>query len=386
MRVVILYNTSWYVFLLRRNLISHLQDAGCEVIVVAPRDQYTERLLSLGVRHISIPLEPGGTNPIAELKTLRAIHRVLRVLRPDAVLSFTIKCNIYAGLSKRLLPFKQVANISGLGIAFDQNGGMRRIAQTLYKVALAPADHIFFQNRDDLNSCIRDGLVPHTTSRTIPGSGVDLEAFTPSLRKHGRPRSFLMFGRLLPQKGYDQYLQVAERLRKDLGSTVEFKILGAPDTTREDSRRLFERIQNAHACDCVHYLQSTDDVRPILNDVDVVVLPSTYNEGIPRSLLEALASGKAIITTDWKGCRETVEHGCNGYLVRPHDVESLHAAVASLATCSDATLASFSKASRARAEKLFDERLVLQAYLEALSLSIPPRTTNPLVSEVHEAY
>ena len=374
MRVVILYNTCWYVFLLRRNLISHLQEAGCEVIVVAPRDNYTERLLSLGVRHISIPLQPASTNLLSELKTLRAIHRALRALRPDAVLSFTIKCNLYAGLSRRCIPFRQIANISGLGIAFEGNGVMRRIVKTLYKVAMAPTDHILFQNSDDMRSCIREGLVPQRVSRTIPGSGVDLEAFIPSQRISGGPRTFLMFGRLLPQKGYDLYLEAAQRLRQRLGDNVAFWILGSPDNGRHDSLELFQRIANAHASGVVRYLQSTDDVRPILRDADVVVLPSTYNEGIPRSLLEALASGKAIVTTDWKGCRETVEHGHNGYLVTPHDSESLHTAMASLASCSSTILDSFSKASRARAEKLFDERLVLQAYLDALSLPSLPST------------
>ena len=372
MRVVILYNTSWYVFLLRRNLIAHLQEAGCEVIVVAPRDKYTERLLSLGVRFISIPLEPGSTSPFSELKTLRAVHRTLRALRPDAVLSFTIKCNLYAGLSRRFVPFKQIANISGLGMAFESNGGLRRLANALYKVAMAPTDHIFFQNQDDLDSCLRERLVPSHNSRTIPGSGVDLEAFTPTLRLPGRPRTFLMFGRLLPKKGYDLYLQAAYRIRKTLGDKAVFWILGSPDNEREDSLALFQRITKADEDGVVQYLQSSDDVRPFLNEADVAVLPSTYNEGIPRSLLEAMASGKAIITTDWKGCRETVEHGTNGYLVKPHDVESLHAAMSSLATCPDLTLDSFSKASRRRAEQRFDERLVLQAYLEALSLAVPP--------------
>jgi glycosyltransferase involved in cell wall biosynthesis len=369
MRVVILYNTSWYVFLLRRNLIAHLRQGGCEVIVVAPQDRYTERLLSLGIRCVSIPLEPAGTNLISELKTLRAVHRTLRSLRPDAVLSFTIKCNLYAGLTKRLVPFKQIANISGLGLAFEKEGVMRRIAHALYKVALAPTDHIFFQNQDDLNSCLQKGLVPSRSTRAIPGSGVDLAAFAPTQRVADRPRTFLMFGRLLSKKGYDLYLQAAARLQKTLGDSVAFWILGAPDTERRESRELFQKIMEAHSHGVIRYLQSSDDVRPILNEADIVVLPSTYNEGIPRSLLEALASGKAIITTDWKGCRETVEHGTNGYLVKPGDLESLYAAMNSLATCSDATLNSFSKASRSRAEERFDERLVLHAYGDALCLA-----------------
>jgi glycosyltransferase involved in cell wall biosynthesis len=371
MRVVILYNTSWYVYLLRRNLITTLQEAGCEVIVMAPRDNYTERLINLGARHVSIPLEPGSTNPLIELRAFNAIRRTLKLLRPDAVLSFTIKCNLYAGLCRRFTPFKQVANISGLGIAFERPGLMKNIATSLYKLALTPTDHIFFQNSDDLRSCARARLVTQERSRVVPGSGVDLSTFLPTTRKAGLPRTFLMFGRLLPQKGYDLYLAAARRLREELGDTVTCWILGSADQERPESVKLLHRIQNAHALGDVRYLQSSDDVRPFLNESDVAVLPSTYNEGVPRSLLEAMASGKAIITTDWKGCRETVEHGRNGHLIPPHDGEALYQSMRHMATCPESELASFSCESRKRSEKLFDERIVLEAYLNALSLPFP---------------
>jgi len=372
MRVVILYNTSWYVYLLRRNLITTLREAGCEVFVMAPRDNYTERLLELGVRHISIPLEPGSKNPVTEIRSFLAIRRTLKLLRPDAVLSFTIKCNLYAGLCRRSLPFVQVANISGLGSAFEREGLMRTIARALYKRALKRTDHIFFQNSEDLRSCSRAGLVAGERSRVIPGSGVDLFAFQPTIRKAGRPRTFLMFGRLLPQKGYDLYLAAAQRLRAELGDTVACWVLGSADQERRESLDLLERIKTAHELGTVRYLLSSDDVRPFLDQSDIVVLPSTYNEGVPRSLLEAMASGKAIITTDWKGCRETVAHGRNGYLIPPHDKDSLYRSMLHMATCSESELASCARESRKRSEDLFDERIVLGAYHTALSLPLSP--------------
>ena len=371
MRVVILYNTSWYVYLLRRNLITTLRDAGCEVIVMAPRDAYTQRLIDMGVRFVSIPLEPGSTHPLTELRAFKAIRRTLSLLRPDAVLSFTIKCNLYAGLCRYFTPFVQVANISGLGIAFERPGVLRALATSLYKLALKPTDHIFFQNADDLRNCANANLVSRERSRVIPGSGVDLSAFVPSPRKLARPRTFLMFGRLLPQKGYDLYLSAAQRLRNEMGDAVTFWVLGAADHDRLESRELLSRIQAAHALGDIRYLQSSDDVRPFLNESDIVVLPSTYNEGVPRSLLEAMASGKAIITTDWKGCRETVEHGRNGHLIPPHDGEALYQSMRHMATCADFDLASFANESRSRSERLFDERIVLEAYLNALSLPLP---------------
>lgn len=370
MRVVILYNTSWYVYLLRRNLISTLREAGCEVIVVAPHDTYTERLIDLGVRHVSIPLKPGSANPLTELRTFRAVARTLKLLRPHAVLSFTIKCNLYAGLCKRFTRFVQIANISGLGVAFERPGLMRALATSLYKVALKPTDHIFFQNHDDLTSCVQANLVERNRSRVIPGSGVDLSSFLPTSQRARQPRTFLIFGRLLPQKGFDLYLNAARRLHEEFGERVACWVLGSPDHARSESMELHARIEQAHARGEIRYLQSTDEVRPFIHECDVAVLPSTYNEGVPRSLLEAMACGKAIITTDWKGCRETVEHGRNGHLIPPRDEESLYRSMRYMVTCSDSELASFGHASRERSEKLFDERIVLQAYLNALSLPL----------------
>lgn len=368
MRVVILYNTSWYVYLLRRNLIASLIQRGCEVFVVSPVDAYTARVQNLGAKHIPIPLEPGNTNPLTEVKTIAAVVAAMRALRPDAVLSFTIKCNLYAGLAKYFCAFTQVANISGLGEAFERPGLLRTSVRALYKVALARTEFIFFQNRDDYESFIHSRLVPESSSRVIPGSGVDLSNFTPRIHRQSGPRIFLMFGRLLPQKGFHHFLAAAKRLKSELGDDVTFWILGAADQDRAESVHLLREIEEAHATGTVRYLQSCDDVRPYLQECDVVVLPSTYNEGVPRSLLEALACGKAIVTTDWKGCRDTVIPHYNGLLVRPNDAESLIAAMREMAQITQEHLRSLGEASRALAQERFDERLVLKAYLDALNI------------------
>jgi glycosyltransferase involved in cell wall biosynthesis len=369
MRVVILYNTSWYVFLLRRNLIASLLRRGCEVIVVAPKDAYTARVQNLGATHVDIPLEPGSKNPLVEMKTIAAIIGTLRALQPDAVLSFTIKCNLYAGIAKYFCDFNQVANISGLGEAFEKPGTLRTLVRLLYKVALQRTNRIFFQNGDDFESFTRQRLVDKARSRVIPGSGVDLSNFAPRTHRPPGPRTFLMFGRLLPQKGFHQFVEAAARLKGEFGEKVAFWILGAADHDRPESVELLRTIERAHATGVVRYLQSCDDVRPVLQESDVVVLPSTYNEGIPRSLLEALACGKAIITTDWKGCRETVIPKTNGHLIRPHDTNSLISSMREMIQLSDNELRAHGEASRKLAQERFDERLVLKAYIDALTIA-----------------
>lgn len=376
MRTVILYNTSWYVYLMRRNLIAALQNAGHAVSVVAPVDGYTGRVISLGVDFHPIEINGVGRNPLQELRTLRDIRRTLTRIKPSSVLSFTVKCNLYAGLCKRIIPFRHIANISGLGEGFDGDGNGRaaltaKALATLYRIGLSRTDHLFFQNRDDLQYCAANGLARSDHARWIPGSGVDLRTFPYIGVNSGPQLRFLMFGRLLPQKGYRHYLIAAERLRHRYEKhpherRPEFWILGAPDPQRPESVELLREIERAHRRGVVHYHPATDDVRPIVQKADVVVLPSTYNEGVPRSLLEALASGKPIITTDWKGCRDTVDHGHNGHRIKPHSTEALTDAMEAMLRMPPERLREMGEASRKIAEERFDERVVLQAYLEAV--------------------
>lgn len=371
MRVVILYNTSWYVYLLRRNLIRTLQQLGCHITVVAPPDGYTERVKQLGVAFVPISLSPSSAHPVDELSTVLELRGILSRLRPEAVLSFTVKCNLYAGLCQRVLSYRLIANVSGLGETFTRPGPLRIVVKTLYKISLRKSDTIFFQNAEDRELCVSNRLVPASNAEVIPGSGVDTTFFTPVVKRVPDSRTFLMFGRLLPQKGFPQFLEAARIIRRELGENARFWILGTPDVERDESLKLLATIREAHGDGTIRYLESSDNVLPIIHDSDVVVLPSTYNEGVPRSLLESLACGKPIITTDWKGCRETVEHGKNGYLTRPHDLDSLVQAIRALATCPAEQLAQFGTASRVLAERRFDERRVLDAYARALGLPRP---------------
>lgn len=368
MRTVILYNSSWYVFLLRKNLIKSLQAAGHAVTVIAPIDRYTERVQQLGVDFIPIGIKGSASSPVQEAWTLAGIYRAIRDSRADTVLSFTVKCNLYAGLCRRLIDFKHVANVSGLGQLFDMGVGVRRGAHFLYRMALARTEVVFFQNAEDRARLNESGAVARGKSRVIPGSGVDLERFVPFQRAQRAQRAFLMFGRLLPKKGFDYFIEAASELRGRYADKVTFWVLGAVDPSRAESMQLLERINAAHAQGVIRYLQSTDDPLPFIQEADAVVLPSTYNEGVPRSLLEALACGKPVVTTDWKGCRDTVEHRKNGLLVKPNDATSLIEALDLLTTCNAELLESFGRHSRRMAEQRFDERLVLDAYLESVSL------------------
>jgi glycosyltransferase involved in cell wall biosynthesis len=367
MRTVILYNSSWYVFLLRRNLITSLQQAGHSVFVVAPEDQYSDRVRQLGVTLVPIEMNRSGTSVWEESRTLGQIYAALKVVKPDVVLSFTAKCNLYAGLCKRKLSFRHVANVSGLGQLFDRGGVLRTAAHLLYRISLGRTEEIFFQNRDDLVHLTGVKAVSAERANLIPGSGVDLVRFRPAPKRTKDVKAILMFGRLLPKKGFYHFIRAAEELKKVHGERVVLWVLGAPDSERKESLELLDAVMDAHARGTIRYLQATDDPLPYIRESDAVVLPSTYNEGVPRSLLEALACGKPIVTTNWKGCRETIEDGKNGFLINPDSTESLTRALHALLELDDASLQAFGERSRQIAEERFDEKVVIDAYHRAVS-------------------
>lgn len=369
MKVALCANTSWYLFNFRKNLITALQYAGHEVYAISPFDAHVAKLQRLGVRWMRLRAHQTSRNPVTEIRTVLHLAFLLTRLQPDVVLTFTVKGNLYAGLVRKIRKFRQLANISGLGESFDRSNGLTRfVVAHLYRSALKHVQQVFFQNHEDLWLFVRYNILPEHLCERIPGSGVDLSTFTPCLARKGKetPRVFLMFGRILPAKGYDLFLEVARTVRLRRQDQAEFWILGIRDSSRTASIRLFEKILDFHAQGIVSYYPPTDDVVPIVQQADVVVLPSRYNEGVPRCLLEALACGKPIITTNWKGCKETVEHGINGYIIERDDLASLEEFVEWFIRADRDVLRRMGHASRQKAEREFDEQIVITKYLQAI--------------------
>jgi glycosyltransferase involved in cell wall biosynthesis len=179
-----------------------------------------------------------------------------------------------------------------------------------------------------------------------------------------------MFGRVIPKKGYNLFLEAARRIKQESSNKAEFWILGIQDTSRRESIELFRKILAYHDQKTITYIPPTDDVIPLIQQAHVIVLPSHYNEGVPRSLLEAMACGKPLITTDWKGCREAVDNGINGYLIKKEDLSSLIQAMKFFIHAQNDILYNMGMASRRKAEKEFDETIIISKYLaEILSHS-----------------
>jgi glycosyltransferase involved in cell wall biosynthesis len=370
MKIMLCANTSWYLYNFRKNLISVIQRQGHEVYAIAPFDNHTRKLQELGVHWLHLTLHQTEKNPLTELRSLLHLFRLVHKIQPDVVLTFTIKCNIYVGLLTRVYPVAQIANISGLGEVFDRKSLVNLLVCQLYRTALKKSRKVFFQNREDLHTFIRKKILPEVLCERIPGSGVDLSTFTPP-GKHdeSETRIFLMFGRVVPRKGYDLFLQAAQQIKQRQNTQASFWILGIQDRSRKESITLFQQIVESHTRGIVRYMPPTDDVVPIIQQADVVVLPSYYHEGVPRSLLEAMACGKPIITTNWKGCRDTVEHGINGYLIEKGDLSALTKYMEFFIRADREVLQKMGAASRKKAEKEFDENLIISKYLAELGSS-----------------
>ncbi len=379
-RVVLFGNSTWCVHNFRFNLMRRLIEEGCDVHVLAPLDPtyenstFIRNFTELGVTFHPVPLQPRGLNPLREVSSILAIFSVIRSIRPDVLLSYTVKCNLYAGFCRQILGFKQLANVPGLGEVFERRSLVSFIVSCLYRLAFRGMSTAFFQNMEDLRYCADRKLVPLDKCSVIPGSGVDLDRFAPSYPpRHRARRTFLMFGRLLPQKGYREYVAAAKSVKQIVGPTAEFLVMGIEDKNRAESTELLTMLEEADRAGDIRLLPATVDVRPILEEVDAVVLPSRYNEGIPRSLLEALACGKVIITTDWRGCRETVRPDENGILVEVNNSADLSQAMLTILRADSETLKAMGRMSRQLVEQRFDEQLVLDEYLR-MTLGYTPET------------
>jgi len=377
-RVVLVANSTWCIHNFRYNLMKQLLEEGCELHVVAPLDPtydnptFISAFRKLGIAFHPIPLQPRGLNPLKELVSVISLFKLLRALSPDVVLTYTVKCNLYTGFCRQLLNFSQIANVPGLGEVFERRGLLSSLVCALYRLSFRGISKAFFQNAEDLRYCLERRLVPSDKCAVIPGSGVDLSRFSTAFPPRQKAkRTFLMFGRLLPQKGYREYLEAAREIKSLLGDQVECMIMGIEDRNRPESTALLAKIKEAQAEGIVTLLPSVVDVTPVLAAVDAVVLPSRYNEGVPRSLLEALASGKVIITTDWRGCRETVREGKNGFLVDVNNVGDLVQAFLKVAALDEVALRAMGKQSRALVEERFDEQLVLDEYMRAVVGHVP---------------
>lgn len=364
MRIAIVLNTSWNIYNFRMNFIKALLSSGIEVHTIAPTDEYTKKLSDAGCIHHPLRMDSRGANIIKDSALIVELFSIYRKVRPDVILHYTIKPNVYGTLAASLLKIPVINNVCGLGTVFLKDDLVSKIAMLLYKVSFRFATKVFFQNSDDLNLFLDKKLVSGNNVDLLPGSGIDLSRFKPASYVRNEKFTFLLISRLITDKGVLEYIEAIKKLQAE-GINARFQILGALDP--EHRRGIKTEIVNEWIKNgIIEYLGTTDDVRSFITKADCIVLPS-YREGTPRTLLEAASSSKPIIATNVPGCNHVVTNNFNGLLCKLKDANDLAEKMKYMANLDSQTLEQFGQNGRIKMEAEYDENIVINKYLKTLS-------------------
>lgn len=368
MKVVIVLNTAWNAYNFRGLIIRNLLEKGARVTLISPYDDFVSKLENWGVKHLPLPMDAGGVNPINDLRYLNQLKSLLGAEKPDIILSYTIKPNIYGALAARKLRIPIICNVSGLGTTFLWKGWVKLVAKTLYRRAFKNADFIFFQNSDDRELMTESLNISEVNTGLVPGSGIDLQKFKPS-ENPKEPFTFLMISRLLIDKGVTEFIAASKQVKLKYPDCT-IRLVGAYDASHKRSilPEDFETIKKGRD---IEYVGQSDDVRPMIQNAHCVVLPS-YREGTPRTLLEGAAMGKPLIASDVPGCREVVDDAVNGYLCQSQEAHSLATSMIKMMEISSGDREKMGKASRKLAEEKFDEEIIWAQYWKKITELVSP--------------
>lgn len=357
MKILVLTNNFIGLSSFRKEVVSTLIEKGHQVIVSAPKDEKTEEVKDLGCQIIDTPFNRKGTNPIKDFSLMLTYRKLIKSTKPDVVLSYTIKPNVYGGMACQLCKVPQIANITGLGSAVENPGLLQKLTILLYKIGLRRAKTVFFQNNANRQFCIEYGMVKGN-NRLIPGSGVNIDYHTlQEYPKDDNPTKFVFISRLLKQKGIEEYFGAAEKIKNKYPNS-EFHIVGwCEDAYSNQLKELQDK-------GVVIYHGPVGDVRPLVGTAHCTVHPSFYPEGMSNVLLESCAAGRPIITTNRPGCGEIVDDGINGFVVKQQDTDDLTAQIEKFIALPYEKKKDMGLAARHKVERQFDRQIVVAAYLE----------------------
>lgn len=362
-KVAIVINTSWNIFNFRLSLVKALLANGLQVYAIAPPDEYSARLEENGCKYYPLKMNGSGANPFIEAGTILQLYKVYRKIRPDVVLHYTIKPNLYGTVAARALGIPCINNVSGLGTAFLSNSSVTKVARQLYRFAFRFPKKVFFQNEYDQQLFLKFKLVRPEITEVIPGSGINTSHFYDQERSPNKIFTFLVIARLLIDKGILEYLE-AIKILKQKGLNARFQLMGAPDPNHSRSIPA-ETLKEWTAKGLLDYLGTTENVLPFIQQADCIVLPS-YREGTPRTLLEGASCGKPLIATDVPGCNNVVKEGVNGFLCQAKDPAGLADKMEKMCLLQPEKIKELGRNSRRMAVENFSEKIVIDRYIMAI--------------------
>ncbi|MGL5605382.1 MAG: glycosyltransferase family 4 protein [Plesiomonas sp.] len=363
-KIVLVANTAWSMFNFRNGLLLRLLKEGYHLTVIAPQDAFSDKLRLMGCQVIDLPIEAKGVSPWQDIKLIKKLARLYKRLKPDFIIHYTIKPNIYGSFAAKLVGVPSLAVTTGLGYTFVNNNWVSKVAHKLYEFSFRFPKEVWFLNEDDRQVFLQSRLLTEKKAVLLHGEGVNIEHFAPQLpNKLVKPVSFLLIARMLWDKGIGEFIDAA-RLVKAKYPDAQFQLLGACGVANPS---VIEREQIAkwESEGVIEYLGTTNDVRQIIRNVDCVVLPS-YREGIPRTLMEAAAMAKPLIATDNAGCRDVVLPKKTGLLCPAKDAIALAKCCEQLIALTPDERAAMGAAGRVFMSEKFDEQLVIEQYLVAL--------------------
>ena len=317
-KVLIVSNHSFMLWRFRRDLIAALQAQGNEIAISVPFGDHIEDFRSMGCKMIDTPVDRRGINPVTDLKLLAVYRKLLKDERPDMVITYSIKPNVYAGYLCRCMGIPYCVNVQGLGTAF-QKSGLAQLVTVMYRTALKRARVVFFENEGNARLFRELNITPASQQRVLHGAGINLAQYPPHPYLHKQPVHFLYLGRLMKEKGMDELFRAVQLLRRD-GEDFVLDLVGF----YEDAYK--EQVEELAKQGVAVFHGFQQDPRPYYVQTDCVVLPS-YHEGMSNVLLEGAATGRPLITSDIPGCREAVEPDVSGILCTARDSDSLYRAM-----------------------------------------------------------
>lgn len=359
MKILIIANSDIGLYKFRKELIEELIKRKNNVYIVCPEGEYYQKIIALGCRFLVEPLDRRGMNPMKDLKLFLSYLKILATLKPDFVLTYTIKPNIYGGIACRLCHVPYAINITGLGSAFQNQGLVRKLIIQMYKIAGNRAHTLFFENQENCSVFVKERLVKKDQICILDGAGVNLEYYKYLPYYENGEIHLLFVGRIMKEKGVEELFEAACKIKEIYGNKVIFDIVGFFEEAYK------EIIENLNQKGIIHFWGYQQDIRPFYKKASCIVLPS-YHEGMSNVLLEAAASGRALITSNINGCKEAVEYGENGFLCDVRSADSLFWAIRKYVELSAEVRCEMGRKSRERMELMFDKKKIVSQTVERI--------------------
>lgn len=364
-KIVVLSNEIGTIYKFRLELLKELVKNN-EVFLISPKTENQEfflsEILKLGIKFIEIKLERRGINPFKDIEVLLYYYKFLKEIKPNKVLTYTIKPNVYGGIICRILKIKYIATITGVGTTFQENNLLKKIVVLLNKIALKNVERIFFQNETNLGIYLKNGIIRQEKAKVVNGSGVNLEKFNFQIKKLNSPIRILFIGRIMEDKGIEEFLEVAKRIKNKYKEKVDFEILG-----QYEQERYKDIIENLQKQEIVKYLGISDDVRNELKEVHCLVNPS-WHEGMSNVLLEAGAIKRFLIASNIPGCREIVLKNQTGFTFEKQNIDELENEINKFINLSEEKYEEYINNSYNYIKDNFDRKNIVNEYLKIINL------------------